>query len=70
MNRQFVDSSNLLSVGYDPLRQILEVEFKNGRVYHCFGVSRAVFDGLMSAPSHGKYLNAFVKPHYSYQQVG
>ncbi|MEA2583693.1 MAG: hypothetical protein QOF33_1778 [Thermomicrobiales bacterium] len=70
MNRTFVNSSNLLSVGYDPNQRILEVAFKNGRVYHYFGVPQSVYEGLMNASSHGKYLNDFIKPFYSYQNAG
>ncbi len=35
MERQFLESSMMRSVGYDGKEQILEIEFKNsGRIYH------------------------------------
>ena len=33
MERQLINSSNIVSAGYDPASQILEVEFKNGIVW-------------------------------------
>ncbi|MBK7181096.1 MAG: KTSC domain-containing protein [Chloroflexi bacterium] len=38
MKRTAVSSSNLASVGYDPARQSLEIEFTTGRVYEYFDV--------------------------------
>jgi len=40
MKRQAVESSNLASVGYDVENEILEVEFKHGRVYQYFDVPK------------------------------
>jgi hypothetical protein len=51
MNRQLVSSSNLLSVGYDPASQTLEVEFQDGSVYQYYNVGQSMHDQLMAAPS-------------------
>ncbi|MCO6453562.1 MAG: KTSC domain-containing protein [Caldilineales bacterium] len=70
MNRTFVSSSNLASVGYDPQRQVLEIEFRNGSVYQYFGVPQSIYSGLMAAASHGRYFDAFVKKGgYRYQRI-
>ena len=70
MNRTSVSSSNLKDVGYDAPAQILEIGFINGRVYQYFDVPESVYDGLMSADSHGKYFDAEIKKAgYSYRQV-
>lgn len=69
MQRQPVSSSNIASVGYNPATETLEVEFHNGSVYHYFEVPQVIFDGLMSAPSHGVFLNANIKGQYRYEQV-
>lgn len=70
MERTPVTSSNLVSVGYDPQSATLEVEFYGGRIYQYFGVPEDVYQGLMSAPSKGTYLDQFVKkPGYSYTQI-
>jgi len=69
MQRQFVSSSNLASVGYDPATSILEVEFLNGSIYQYWGVSSWIYAGLMAAASKGRYLSRRVKGVYSYQKV-
>lgn len=70
MNRISVTSSNLTSVGYDDGRRILEVEFTDGSIYQYFGVPLEVFDGLLSAGSHGKYFHRNVRrAGYQYRQI-
>lgn len=70
MERQNVSSSNISSIGYDDVQQILEVEFHGGRVYHYYDVPMYVYEELMDASSHGTYLSANVKGNYQYDQVG
>jgi hypothetical protein len=70
MNRQIVSSSNLLSVGYDPASQTLEVEFKNGSVYQYYNVGQSTRDELMAAPSKGQFLAYQIKPFFPYSRVG
>jgi len=68
MERKPVTSSNLAEVGYDG--GTLEVAFTNGSVYQYYGVPPQVYEGLMTAPSHGKYLDQFVKkPGYRFEKV-
>ncbi|NJL89441.1 MAG: KTSC domain-containing protein [Coleofasciculaceae cyanobacterium SM2_1_6] len=69
MQRQFVSSSNLASVGYDPAASVLEVEFLNGSVYQYWGVPAWIYEGLMAAASKGRYLCRRVRSVYSYQRV-
>ena len=61
MQRTYVESSNLYSVGYDPRSEILEVEFHGGRIYRYFDVPPSLYTGLMQASSHGKYFNQHIK---------
>lgn len=68
MNRQPVTSSNIASIGYDAVLQILEVEFLNGTLYHYLNVPQPEYDALMAAGSHGTYLNANIKPRYQFQK--
>ena len=71
MDRVAVNSSNLYSVGYSQTDTILEVQFrKHGSVYRYLGVPLVVYDGLMSAPSHGKYFQANIRWSYPYQDLG
>lgn len=60
-----VISSNLASVGYDEASQTLEVTFKNGTTYAYSRVPASEHAALMAADSHGKYLNAYIKPRYA-----
>ena len=55
VERKAVNSSNVVSVGYDPETQTLAVEFKGGNVYHYHDVPGDVADGLMNADSIGSH---------------
>jgi hypothetical protein len=70
VDRLPVSSSNLASVGYDEVGQVLEVEFRHGGVYQYTGVSKSVFDELMAADSLGRYLATRIKPRYPFRRVG
>lgn len=68
--RRPVQSSSITSIGYAAQTQTLEVEFKNGSVYQYFGVPAAIYQGLMTAESHGHYLDQYVKKAgYRYRVV-
>jgi len=69
MQRENVESSNISSIGYDPRSRVLEVEFHGGSVYHYLDVPSPVYDELMGAESHGKYLCSDVKGVYLYERV-
>lgn len=70
MIRKSVISSNLRSIGYDQTSSILEIEFHNNRIYQYLRVPSHLFQGLMSASSHGGYFNRFIKNGgYAYRQV-
>lgn len=69
MNRFPVVSSDLRSVGYDPETHILEIEFRSGGVYRYSGVPEAVYSGLLTAGSKGRYFHARIKDHFSFVRV-
>ena len=56
MDRQPVEGSNIISVGYDPDGQILEIEFKGGNIYQYQGVESLEFRSLIDAESIGSFL--------------
>jgi hypothetical protein len=70
MERTSVKSSNLSSVGYDPVRRMLEIEFNSGGIYQYSGVPEYEYDGLMNAASKGTYFGQNIKNKYSYRKVG
>lgn len=69
MQRQKVQSSSIDSIGYNSDSNILEIEFLNGRIYQFFNVPESIFNGMMSADSHGKYLNDNIKGIYNYKEI-
>jgi hypothetical protein len=69
MQRQSVQSSNLRSVGYDAQSNTLEIEFNTGGVYQYFDVPANVYQGLISASSHGTYFHNYIKSSYRYTRI-
>jgi hypothetical protein len=69
VNRMPVDSSVLVSVGYDSDGLVLEMEIVGGAVYQYFDVPEPVFLELMSATSHGKYYNQNIRNSYRCAQL-
>lgn len=67
MNMIPVSSSNIASIGYED--GTLYVAFLNNSLYAYSNVPESVYNGLMSAESHGKYLNAHVKGIYPYKRI-
>ena len=58
-----VDSSIILSVGYDG---DLYVKFTAGGLYTFFTVPRSVYIGLIGAKSTGRYFTENVKDRYEF----
>ena len=70
MNKRSVSSSAIVSIGYDPKAETLEVEFGSGRVYQYYGVPSNLHEQIMQAPSKGQFLNAYIKNFYPFSRVG
>jgi len=69
MDRKPVKSSNVTSVGFDPATKTMEIEFKDGSVYHYHGVEPDTHSGLLSAKSIGKYVHANIKGQYRHSKI-
>lgn len=69
MERETVDSSTILSVGYDKATETLEIEFKSGGVYQYYNVPEMVFEQLMQSGSKGKFHHAQIKNAFPYSRV-
>lgn len=69
MERRAVRSSNINSIGYDPASQLLEVEFRTGLIYQYHNVPLYLYEGLMEAPSHGRYLSGMIKDRFRFVRV-
>jgi hypothetical protein len=70
MLRTRVESSNIATVGYDEEQQVMEIVFRDGRVYHFLEVPPERVLSLLRAESKGRYFNAEIKPAYDYRAVG
>jgi hypothetical protein len=57
-------SSAITRVEYDTDSQELLVTFPDGRTYSHIGVPQEVYDGLVNAPSAGRYYHAVIKGVY------
>ena len=63
MKRERVDSTTVRSIGYDPRRRELDVEFlESGVVYRYLEVPAEEHTAFMAADSKGTYLNTVFKP--------
>ncbi len=74
LKRTKVESSNLHSIGYEPVTKVLEVRFKRKKgtgtsVYRYAGVESKTFKKLMKAKSHGRFFHKHIRSRYDYERV-
>ena len=68
-NRVALDSTALTGVSYSPDSNILEVEFRNGLVYEYLGVSRSLYEQLLTASSKGAFLGRFIRNCFPFRRI-
>lgn len=64
-----VVSTTLATVGYDGIRNLLQLEFRSRAVYHYFGVPAAVHEALLDASSKGGYFNQAIRGRFPHSLV-
>lgn len=64
MEHEPINSTVITSAAYDDDRRTLEVKLHNGRVYLYCDVPQEIYEGLLSAPSAGRYFNQVVRSKY------
>lgn len=65
MEKKYVESSMITSIGYDQANSTIEIEFKsNHQVWHYYDVPEYVWYEFESAQSVGKYFHANIKGKY------
>ncbi|MDQ3442939.1 MAG: KTSC domain-containing protein [Chloroflexota bacterium] len=69
MKRKPVESSMISSVGYDPIANVLEIEFNSGGVYQYGEVSEETYRELMHAESKGRYMLDHITDQYPYVRI-
>jgi hypothetical protein len=60
-----LSSSNVNAFRYDSSKRVLQIRFVGGRVYSYKDVPENIAEGLSTAESPGKYVNANIKHNYS-----
>lgn len=74
LKRTKVQSSNIHSVGYEPVHKVLEVRFKRkgkGKqsVYRYAGVESKTYQKMIKANSKGKFFYKNIRMKYPYERV-
>ena len=69
MERKRISSSKIRAVGYDPMSQVLEVEFNDGKVLAYSGVSPEVHRQFMAAPSPVSFFEDKIDENYPGRRV-
>ncbi|MBI1183253.1 KTSC domain-containing protein [bacterium] len=70
MDRQFIESTMIASVGYDVNTATLEIEFKsNGAIWQYYDFPESLFYEFIGSDSIGKFFLAHIKGQYSENQV-
>lgn len=69
MQRERVKSSVIRSIGYDPKRSILEVEFHTGRLYRYFRVPPEEVTTLLTSDSIGGHFNHVIRQRYRSREI-
>lgn len=67
---QFVESTSIEAIGYDPDTMELHVRFLQSKeTYAYYNVPSWVHDEFMQAESKGVYLNSKIKKQYEYSKL-
>jgi len=69
MERESVASSTVLSIGYEPTSETLEVEFKSGGIYQYYNVPEPVYQAFMASDSKGTFLHVNIKNAFPCSRV-
>ena len=61
-----VESEAIAEIEYDPGRRALFVHFVDGEWYTYFDVARSTYDAFVSADSHGRFFQKYIRGRYNY----
>jgi len=70
MERQFIESSMIKSIGYDSNSSTLEIEFNSGPVWQYFDFVESLWYEFESSESKGKFFHREIKNQYIESRVG
>lgn len=63
-----VESSNIISVGYDETTSSMYVNYPSG-TYKYDGVDKSVYESFLTSTSKGRFMNENIKGQYNYSRV-
>ncbi|TSB45861.1 KTSC domain-containing protein [Alkalicoccobacillus porphyridii] len=70
MERNYVSSSMILSIGYEEETSTLEVEFKsNNQVWNYYDVPSYIYDEFHTNESCGKYFHSNIRGKYAESRI-
>ena len=69
MTRTKVNSNSLLSIGYDPDNELLELEFTSGDIYDYKKVQPYLYLGLMNSNAKDAYFNNYIRDKYPVEKI-
>lgn len=71
MERKYIESSMITSMGYDFQQAVLEIEFKsNGQVWQYFDVPESLWYEMESASSVGKFFRSNIRGVFAENRIG
>lgn len=70
MNRAYIESSMIISIGYDHENSVLEIEFKtNGSIWQYFDFPEALWYEFEATDSQGSFWHREIKGQYRESQI-
>jgi hypothetical protein len=69
MERVPLASRALVSAGYDPETQTLELEWKGGRIYQYLAVPPGTYQWLLHACNKGAFVSRMINDRYQFRDV-
>ena len=66
IRRNPVESSSIVSEGYDAPTNSLDIEYVSGGVYRYFDVPPSIYAQFLAAGSKGGFVNTVIKKHYRF----
>ncbi len=70
MKHSAINSSLILSAGYDETNNTLELTFSGGTIYQYSNVPQQIFEELLEADSKGSYYHSKIRGVYPSEKLG
>lgn len=69
MDRENIESSMMIGIGYERESSALEIEFKNGTVWQYFDFPEALWYEFKDSDSKGKFFHKEIRGQFSESRV-